>query len=220
VLTLKLTSEKGHSMITGLWGRKIGMTQVFTDAGIVVPVTAIDLAGWIVTQIKQKNVDGYDAVQLGCVKQRYKDQSFSSEWLKDKPTYFVAFKEVSIVAHDAGIQVGHPADIDALLAGGDNVDVFGTTIGRGFQGGVKRHGFKGGPRTHGDDLGRSPGSIGYMRSRGRVIKGIRMAGHMGCDRRVMKNLKVIKIEPNAKVVLVKGSIPGKTGSFVFVRKCR
>ena len=206
---------------TGIWGKKIGMTQVFTDEGVVVPVTAIDLAGWIVTQIKQKNVDGYDAVQLGCLKQRYTNQEFSLEWLKDKQTYFVAFKEVSIIAQDAtALQVGSPVNIETLLAGGDNVDVFGTTIGRGFQGGVKRHGFRGGPRTHGDDLGRSPGSIGYMRSRGRVIKGIRMAGHMGCDRRVMKNLKVIKIEPQANVVLVKGSIPGKTGSFVFVRKCR
>lgn len=117
------------------------------------------------------------------------------------------------------MQVGNTVDA-SLLVKGDSVDVFGITIGRGFQGGVKRHGFAGGPSTHGDALGRRPGSIGYMRSRGRVIKGWRMAGHMGTERRVMKNLEIIRVEPEAKVVLVKGSVPGKSGSLVYMRKCR
>ncbi len=107
-----------------------------------------------------------------------------------------------------------------FLAEGDTVDVFGITKGAGFQGVVKRHGFAGGRASHGATFGRFPGGLSFMRSRGRVIKGKRMPGHMGVDRRVMKNLEIIKIESEAHVVLVKGSVPGKSGSLVFVRKCR
>jgi len=204
-------------MIRGLWGKKIGMTQVFADNGKVVPVTVIDMAHWIVTQVKTKAHDGYDAVQIGCVKKKFEDQAFSLEWLKKTQDYFSAIKEVFVAdAHE--LQVG--SSIDGLLTKGDNVDVFGITIGRGFQGGVKRHGFTGGVASHGSALGRRPGSIGFMRSRGRVIKGWNMAGHMGTERRVMKNLEVIRVEPDAKVVLVKGSVPGKSGSLVYMRKCR
>lgn len=207
-------------MISGLWGKKIGMTQIFADNGQVVPVTVIDVAHWIVTQIKTVAKDGYDSVQLGCLKKGYEDKEFSPEWLQHASTYFSAMHEVRLVDTNHDLQVGKRADIAALLAKGDNVDVFGLTIGRGFQGGVKRHGFTGGPATHGDCLGRRPGSIGFMRSRGRVIKGWNMAGHMGTERRVMKNLEVMRIEPEAHIVLVKGSVPGKSGSLVYMRKCR
>ena len=205
-------------MVQGLWGKKIGMTQVFSEDQKVVPVTVIDVAHWFVTQIKTKERDGYDAVQLGCVKRRYADQSFSSSWLQAPTQYFSILKEVHLSDVSTEIVVGQPADISLLLAKGDNVDVFGVTIGRGFQGGVKRHGFAGGRASHGSNLGRGPGSLSFMRSRGRVIKGQRMAGHMGTDLRVMKNLEVIKVEADAKVVLIKGSVPGKSGSLVFVRK--
>ena len=96
--------------------------------------------------------------------------------------------------------------------------IFGITKGRGFQGAVKRHGFSGGRASHGSKLGRKPGSLSYMRRQGRVVKGKKMPGHMGVERRVMKNLEVVKIEPEAHVVFVKGSVPGKSGSLVFVRK--
>ena len=99
------------------------------------------------------------------------------------------------------------------------VDVFGVTIGKGFQGVVKRHGFKGGRASHGSKLGRQPGSLNYQRSSGRVAKGKKLPGHMGCSQRVMKNLKIVKIEPSARILFIKGSLPGKTGSLVFVRKC-
>lgn len=207
-------------MISGLWGKKIGMTQVFSDTGEVVPVTVIDVAYWIVTQIKTKAKDGYDAIQLGCLKNDYEDKEFSSDWLRDPKNYFSSLREVYVTDVNHDLIIGKRADIAALLNKGDNVDVFGITIGRGFQGGVKRHGFTGGPATHGDALGRRPGSIGFMRSRGRVIKGWRMAGHMGTEQRVMKNLEVMRIEPEAHIVLVKGSVPGKSGSFVYMRKCR
>ncbi len=205
-------------MVNGLWGKKIGMTQVFAENNKVVPVTAIDVANWFITQIKSKEQDGYSAVQLGCIKEKFAGQPFSSEWLKNPQKYFSIFKEVSLSDSSDSVTVGQQADLATLLAVGENVDVFGITIGRGFQGGVKRHGFAGGPGSHGGKLGRGPGSVGNMRSRGRVIKNQRMAGHMGVEQRVMKNLEIIKVEPSAQVVLIKGSVPGKSGSLVFVKK--
>jgi large subunit ribosomal protein L3 len=211
---------KGHSMISGIWGKKIGMTQVFSENNRVVPVTVIDTSHWYVTQVKNKERDGYDAVQVGNIKNAYMEQPFAVDWLKDPKKYFVSRKEIRLQEPVEGLEVGQPVDVGSLLHKGDNVDVFGITIGRGFQGGRKRHGFKGGRASHGDKLGRGPGSLSFMRSRGRVIKGQRMAGHMGVDQQVMKKLKVVQIEPGAHIVLVKGSVPGKAGSFVFVRKCR
>lgn len=206
-------------MVNGLWGKKIGMTQVFSEENKVVPVTVIDVAHWYVTQIKTLETDGYNAIKLGCVKQKYTDQSFSPQWLSEPRKYFSAFKEVPMDAGTEGIEIGKPLDWNVIVQG-DTVDVFGITKGAGFQGVVKRHGFSGGRASHGATFGRFTGSLSFMRSRGRVIKGKRMPGHMGVDRRVMKNLRVIKVEPEAQVVLVKGSVPGKTGSLVFVRKCR
>lgn len=207
-------------MVDGLWGKKIGMTQIFSDDHTIVPVTVIDVADWFVTQVKTAARDGYDAVQIGRVKERYSGQNFSTEWLAAPKKFFSAMKEVRFFDEVGTVEVGQVFDIASLFNKGAAVDVFGITIGRGFQGGVKRHGFKGGRGSHGDTLGRGPGSIGYMRSRGRVIKGQRMAGHMGVEQRVMKNLEIIQVEPTAKIVIVKGSVPGKAGSLVFVRKCR
>jgi len=207
-------------MINGLWGRKIGMTQVFSHDHKVVPVTAIDVSNWFITRVKTKERDGYDAAQLGLLKKQFAQSEFSSEWLKAPQKYFTIFKEVRFVDGDVTLTAGQPADLNLVLAQGDDVDVFGVTIGRGFQGGVKRHGFAGGPASHGSKLGRGPGSLSFMRSQGRVKKNQRMAGHMGTEQRVMKNLKVMKIQPDAHVILVKGSVPGKSGSLVFVRKRR
>lgn len=199
----------------GLWGKKIGMTQVFSDAQKVIPVTVIDLGNWYITQVKTKENDGYSAVKLGHVKGRYAEQAFSADWLQEPRKYFSAFKEVPLDG-EIELSVGQPADVAAILVKGDSVDVFGITKGAGFQGVVKRHGFAGGRASHGATFGRFPGGLSFMRSRGRVIKGRRMPGHMGVERRVMKNLEVVKVEPS--VVLVKGSVPGKAGSLVYVRK--
>jgi len=207
-------------MVNGLWGKKIGMTQVFSDQNKVVPVTVIDIAHWYITQIKTKENDGYSAVKLGCVKSKFADHSFSHDWLREPRKYFSAFKEVPLDEGAGAIEIGQQADATAQLAAGDTVDVFGITKGAGFQGVVKRHGFAGGRASHGATFGRFTGGLSFMRSRGRVIKGKRMPGHMGTAKRVMKNLEIIKIEPEARVVLVKGSVPGKSGSLVFVRKCR
>jgi large subunit ribosomal protein L3 len=106
------------------------------------------------------------------------------------------------------------------MSQGDSVDVFGQTIGKGFQGVIKRHGFSGGKRTHGDQVGRAPGSIGFMTGNGRVMKGKKLPGHMGDRKTVMKNLEIVKLESGSHVVFVKGSVPGKYGSLVFVRRSR
>lgn len=201
----------------GLWCKKIGMTQVFQQNGTLVPVTVLDVGKWIVTQIKTVARDGYAAVQIGCVHDAHSASPFSESWLKAKQEYFSCIREVPVEAA-VEIAVGSLVDPAAVLQDNGHVDVSGATIGRGFQGGVKRHGFKGGRGSHGDKLGRQPGSMGYMRSRGRVIKGWRMAGHMGCELRTVRGLQVISVDTANRAVLVKGSVPGKTGSLLFV--CR
>lgn len=204
-------------MVTKLWGKKIGMTQLFTDEKVV-PVTAIDVGQWIITGLKTKERDGYNAVQVGRVKDRYAQQDFSPEWLKKLKTYFNFVKEVPVSDENHGLLVGQQALSHSILAVGSKVHVAGTTIGRGFAGVMKRHNFKGSPGSHGSNMGKRPGSSGFMRSQGRVIKGKRFPGHMGVDLRTMQNLEVIRIEDNAQVILVKGSIPGKTGSLVCISK--
>ena len=206
-------------MLSGIWGRKIGMTQVFSEKNIVVPVTVIDLDDWYITDIKTKDRDGYDAIQVGCVRKRYKDASFSTEWLKKPKVYFAFLKEIKLEKQpEKPFEIGQILDVGSIIIPGETVNVFGITKGRGFQGVVKRYGFSGGPASHGPRLGRLPGAIGFMRSQGKVIKGKKLPGHMGVDQRVMKNLEVVKVEDEAKIALIKGSIPGSSGSLVFMQK--
>ncbi len=208
-------------MVNGLWGKKIGMTQIFSDNQKVVPVTAIDVAGWYITQIKTEQQDGYNAVQVGHLKNKYQGQEFAQDWLKDSQKYFSSLREVRMQeALSEDVKVGQVADLNSVLNAGDSVDVFGITIGKGFAGVVKRHGFAGGGASHGAKMGRFTGSLSFMRSQGRVIKGKKMPGHLGNVRKATKNLQVVKIESQANVLFVKGSIPGKSGSLVFVKKCR
>lgn len=204
-------------MIKGLWGKKIGMTQMFSRDNKVVPVTAIDVGNWFVTQVKTQARDGYDALQVGCVKERYRGQPLDSQWIKKPKKYFSVLREIRI-APDHEFEVGQEVVIQGLLEEGENVDVFGTTTGKGFQGVIKRHGFSGGQATHGDQVGRTPGSIGFITHGGKVVKGKKLPGHMGDRNTVMHNLEVQKVEPDSRIVLVKGSVPGKTGSLVFLRK--
>jgi len=201
----------------GLWGKKIGMTQIFSRENKVIPVTAIDVGSWIVTQVKTEQRDGYSALQLGCIKERYQHHEVSSEWVKKPKKYFSALREVRIHP-DHEFQVGQEVVLQGVLEEGEAVDVFGVTTGKGFQGVIKRHGFAGGQATHGDQVGRTPGSIGFITHGGKVIKGKKLPGHMGTRKAVMRNLEVEKIEPESRIVLVKGSVPGKTGSLVFLRK--
>lgn len=205
-------------MLKGIWGRKIGMSQVFSDKNAIVPVTVIDLAGWLVTNMKTKERDGYQAVQVGCLRKRYADKPFSADWLKKPKQYFTMLREIRVNEDAGAFEVGKPVDVAALFNQGEKINVVGITKGRGFQGVVKRYDFRGGSASHGPRFGRWPGSMGFMRSQGRVIKGKRLPGHMGVTQRTMRNLEVIKIEPETRIALVKGCVPGHAGSFVFMQK--
>lgn len=207
-------------MISGLWGRKVGMTQIFSDGHRVVPVTVINVGNWFVTGVKTTDRDGYAAVQFGCVRSRYENSEFSADWLKGLKKYFGAVREVRVPADVADMAVGQRADISAIFGTGDVIDVSGITIGKGFQGVVKRHGHKGGRASHGDKLGRGPGSLTGMRTCGRVPKGRKLPGHMGVHKKTIKNLQVVEVQPEARLILVKGSVPGKARSLVYIQKCR
>ncbi len=204
-------------MATRLWGKKVGMTQVFSN-NKVVPVTAIDIGRWLVTNIKTEVRDGYNAVQVGLMKDRYADKAFNAEWLTDSEKYFYYLREISFDGDAASLQVGQPIAFNEFVNTGEAVDVVGTTIGRGFAGCVKRHNFRGAPGSHGSDMGKRPGSSSSYRSQGRIIKGKKFPGHMGVDTQAMKNLEVVSINKEANVILVKGSVPGKVGSLLCIRK--
>ncbi len=204
-------------MVTGIWGRKIGMTQVFAHDKVV-PVTAINIADWYVTNIKTTERDGYDALQVGTVKPRFKDEKYNKDWVKTPSHYFSFIREIPLKQASTDFVIGKKIDFSQLLQLGELVDVRSKTIGKSFAGVVKRHRFGGPPASHGSTMGNRPGSIGSLVKSGHVIKGKRLPGHMGCDNQMMRNLEVIMVEAATKTLLVKGSIPGKAGSLVFVRK--
>lgn len=203
-------------MIRGMVGRKLGMTQVFDDAGVVHPVTVIECGPNVITQIRTNEKDGYEAVQLGFgIDKRLnkpdqghrKASGFMSETLR----------EVKADTLD-GLEVGQQIKVDAFSAG-ELVDVTGTSKGRGFQGGMKRHGFRGQQKTHGQsDRWRAPGSIGASATPGRVYKGTRMAGHHGHERVTVQNLEVIRVDTERNLLLVQGSVPGPNKGIVLIRR--
>lgn len=205
-------------MAAGFWGKKIGMTQVFTEEKAV-PVTVIDASDWFVTQIKTIDKDGYESIQLGCLKEKflpnYNKEIFVNEWLKKPKRYFSFIKEIKTSGEN--LEVGQSFNWNSNVQLGGHVDVFGKTIGKGFAGVVKRYGFGGGRKSHGGKMGRRPGSIGSYRSQGRVIKGKKLPGHMGTVQRVVRGLEVVKVDPDTNVILIKGSVPGKSGSLLFIR---
>jgi len=209
-------------MVTGLWGKKIGMAQIFAGESVV-PVTAVDISGWFVTNIRTIERDGYSAIQVGRVKDKYINKKFDVNWLKKLKQYFSVVREIRLskdVSEMEGspIAIGKAADFLSIFQEGDFVDVFGKTKGCGFAGVYRRYNFGGAPKTHGSKMGRRTGSIGYFCSQGRVAKGKKMPGQMGNKKRVAQNLEVVKIAKDSDIVLVKGSIPGKSGSLVFLRK--
>jgi large subunit ribosomal protein L3 len=205
--------------MTGLWGKKIGMTQVFVEKKAV-PVTVVDISHWYIINFKNVERDGYDAVQIGRLRPRYQGQPFAADWLKQLKTHFSFVREAKLDKPFAemNLEVGKPADFLTVVQKGDKVDAFGTSKGRGFAGAVKRHGFRGAPASHGAKMGKRPGSLSWMRSQGRVPKGKRLPGHLGNVHKVIRNLEVITLMTDDNVVLIKGSVPGKTGSLVFLRK--
>lgn len=205
-------------MIQGIWGRKVGMTQVFADDNAVIPVTVVDTSGWFVTQIKTQENDGYTAIQVACLRNKYQGQPFAQEWLKNLKQYCLFIKEITISALPEGLIVGSGIDLGTILAKDDSIDATGTTKGCGFAGAVRRHGFAGGPKSHGSTFKKRPGSMGNMRATGKVVKGKRLPGHMGDKQRTVQKLQVVQVRSEDNIVLVKGSMAGKPGSLVFLKK--
>jgi large subunit ribosomal protein L3 len=202
-------------MIQAMVGKKVGMTQVFDDSGVVYPATVIECGPNVVTQIKTDEKDGYQAVQLGFGLDKRLNRP---EQGHRKASGFQSrdLREVKADSYD-DLEVGQIFKADVFKPG-QMVDVTGTSKGRGFQGGVKRHGFSGGPKTHGQsDRLRAPGSIGSSATPGRVFKGTRMAGRMGNDRVTVLSLEVLRVDPERNLLVVKGSIPGHNDSLVIVR---
>lgn len=203
-------------MIQGMLGRKLGMTQIFDETGVVHPVTVVETGPCVVTQIRTPEKDGYSAVQLG----------FGLDKRLNKPEQghrrasgFLSRHLREVKADDvAEFQVGQVLKAD-VFANGELVDVIGTSKGRGFQGGVKRHHFRGGPKTHGQsDRHRAPGSIGSSATPGRVFKGLRMAGHMGHERVTIQNLKVLRVDTDRNLLLIEGSVPGANEGLLIIRR--
>lgn len=207
-------------MINGVWGTKVGMTQLFVD-GVVKPVTAIDVGYWVVTDIKKEDRNGYNAIQIGCLRKRYRSVDFNREWLKHTKKFFLYTREIHCSKEALqGIEIGKPISLLEGLSVGNKVDVVGLSKGIGFAGVYKRHGFGGAAKTHGSMMGRRPGSIGFTRSSGEIMRGQMMAGHAGCERVSIRNLEIATISLEANIVMVKGSVPGKSGSLVFLKKHR
>ena len=156
-------------MILGIWGKKLGMTQVF-DQDQVVPVTVIDVSDWVVTGTKTQERDGYNAIQVGCLRKRFAGQKALASWFKKPQQYFGEIREIPVKEIPANIAKGQVADFYGEIQKGDQVNVFGITRGRGFAGVVKRHRFRGSPASHGSTMGKNPGSLSFMRSQGRSTR--------------------------------------------------
>ena len=201
----------------GILGRKLGMTQVFTKSGKLIPVTVIEVEPNVVTQIKTMENDGYEAIQLGFDTKREKLATKASVGITKKANtapkrFFKEIRGVDVNAYTLGQEIS--ADI---FTEGEVVDVTGTSKGKGFQGVIKRHNQSRGPMGHGSHYHRGPGSMGTMRPM-RVFKGKKLPGHMGSVTSTILNLDIVKVDADKNVILVKGSIPGAKGSIVKVRK--
>ena len=204
-------------MIKNVWGKKVGMTQVFTSNNKVIPATVIYLGDMIVLQRKTTGRDGYEAVQIGCPRKEA-PEVIDSKWIHTKKN-FSYIRELRCEENDE-LVVGQKVALESIsMQSGFSVKVTGVTIGKGFQGVVKRYGFTGGRASHGDKLGRGPGSLSGLRKQGRVFKGKKMPGHMGCMQKTISNLEIVHYRPEEKIIVIKGSVPGKAGSLVYIEKC-
>ncbi|BDZ73299.1 MULTISPECIES: 50S ribosomal protein L3 [Methylophaga] len=205
-------------MTIGLIGRKRGMTRIFSEDGVSTPVTVIEVEPNRVSQLKTVDTDGYNAIQLTVGERK------ASRVTKPQAGHFAkaqaaAGRKVMEFRVDelSDLALGAEVKVD-IFEDGQKIDVSGLTKGKGFAGVVKRYGFRGGDATHGNSLShRAPGSIGQCQTPGRVFKGKRMAGHMGDKKRTLQNLSIVKVDADRNLLLVKGSVPGATGSDVIIR---
>jgi large subunit ribosomal protein L3 len=205
--------------MAGLIGRKIGMTRVFDDEGTAVPVTVVEAGPCPVVQVKTEERDGYRAIQLGFGTKKEKRTTrpemghAAKAGLETAPHVLREFRLVG----DEEFEEGQELTVE-VFSSGDRVKVTGTSKGRGFQGVVKRHGFAGRPGSHGHPLSRTPGSMGPGTDPSRVIKGKKLPGQMGSTRRTVRNLEIVRVDPERNLLFVKGGLPGARNSYVFIAK--
>jgi large subunit ribosomal protein L3 len=208
-------------MVDGLIGIKVGMTQVFDENGVVVPVTVIKAGPCVVVQKKTKDPDGYEAVQLGLVefiRPSRVNKPRTGHFKKAGVPPCRILREFQSIESETPLKVGDQILVNQVFQPKDKVDVVGTSKGKGFAGLVKRHHFAGGAASHGSMFHRAPGSIGASAYPSRVVPGMRAAGHMGSEKVTVQNLHVVRIQEQENILLVKGAIPGPNGKYVVIKK--
>ena len=207
-------------MTLGVIGEKLGMTQVFDDNGTCVPVTVIKVDPLVVTQVKTVETDGYNAIQVATTpcKEKHLTKAQIGHLKKNEISAYRTLKEFK-VENPSEYKIGQTIDL-SVLSSVEKVDVTGKSIGKGFQGTVKRHNFSRGPMGHGSKNHREPGSIGAGTSPSRVFKGKRMAGNMGNEMVTVAKLKIVKIDSDKNLILLKGSVPGPEGKLVTIKPSR
>jgi large subunit ribosomal protein L3 len=205
--------------MSGLIGQKIGMTRIFDDEGRAVPVTVVQAGPCPVVRLRTEETDGYSAVQLGFGRKKESRSSkaelghAASVGLDYAPRVLREFR----TAGDAEVEEGSELTVE-IFDVGDRVKIVGTSKGRGFQGVVKRYGFAGSPASHGHPMSRTPGSMGPGTDPSRVIKGKRLPGQMGAKRQTIRNLEVVKVDPERNLLFLKGGVPGARNSYLFISK--
>jgi large subunit ribosomal protein L3 len=206
-------------MVTGIIGKKLGMTQLFDADGTVHPATVLKAGPCVVVQAKTKASDGYDAVQLGLVEEKPArvNKPLAGHYKKAGVPPTRVRRELHLKGDGDAPKAGEQVLV-SIFADGERVDVIATSRGKGFQGVVKRHNFAGGRATHGSMFHRAPGSIGASSYPSRVVKGMRAAGHMGADRVTTRNLRIVKVDADNNVLIVRGAVPGGPGGYVVIRK--
>ena len=204
-------------MINAIYGKKIGMTQLFDEDGKVIPVTVIEAAPNKVCQVKTTATDGYEAVQLGfgTIKEQKVNKPMAGHFAKQGVEPVRYLREVRVTdgaEHTVGEEVTVANFVDVK-----KVDVTGTSKGKGFAGVMRRYGFGGGPGGHGAHFHRAPGSVGQCAYPSRVFKGVRLPGHMGCDTVTTKNLEVVRVDEDMNLIMLKGAVPGGKNGVVRIR---
>lgn len=213
------TTQAKHKKFA-LLAKKIGMTQVYDEQGCLIAVTVFEAGPCPIVQIKNLEKDGYKAIQIGfeTAKEKHLTQAELGHLKKSDSPLLSHLAEIRLEELD-GLKVGDVFTVTDFSEQ-DKVDIIGFTIGRGFQGVVKRHNFHGQPATHGAMMHRRPGSIGMRQTPGHVYKQRKMPGHQGCRKRTVQNLSIIKVIPDRNLILIKGSCPGSVGSLMTIRTAK
>lgn len=217
LFNVALAKREDNTVTLGVIGEKLGMTQIFDADGLVIPVTVVKVEPLTVTQVKTVEIDGYNAIQvgIGACKEKHLTKAQISHLKNNNLNLFRHLQEFRI-DNASDFSVGQQIDL-SVLEEGQKVDVTGRSIGKGFQGTVKRHGFARGPMSHGSKNHRLPGSIGAGTTPSRVYKGLKMAGKMGNETVTVKKLTVVRIDADKNLILVKGSVPGPEGKLVTIK---